>query len=147
MSGQSSDRFLSNLRVGKKILLIEGIVAVVLGLLLHFSFLSFIQLRDALDEVREKGMPDAIVAKDMQMQVVQMQQWLTDIAATRAQDGLADGFKEAEKSHDTFLKNLESLRLSYQKYRDQAALGAVEKIRTSLVNARPDQLLTDVVAG
>ena len=36
-----------------------------------------------------------MVAKDMQMQVVQIQQWLTDISATRGQDGLDDGFTPA----------------------------------------------------
>ncbi len=33
----------------------------------------------------------------MKLDVVQVQQWLSDISATRAQDGLDDGFKEAEK--------------------------------------------------
>ena len=34
----------------------------------------------------------AAVALNMQREVVQVQQWLTDISATRGQDGLADGF-------------------------------------------------------
>lgn len=36
--------------------------------------------------------------KDMRLQVVQVQQWLTDISATRALDGLDDGFIEAENN-------------------------------------------------
>ena len=133
MSPHSTPRLMSNLRVGQKITLIEGIVATLLALLLLMSFLSFVELRRGLDEVRDVAVPNAIVAKDMQMQVVQMQQWLTDISATRGQDGLDDGFKEAEKAHETFLKNLEIIRASYQKDGDQAGLAAVGQISTRMV--------------
>ena len=39
------------------------------------------------------------IARQMKLDAVQIQQWLTDISATRAQDGLDDGFDEAEKSY------------------------------------------------
>lgn len=96
MSSQPSSSLLDGLRVGQKIALIEGIVAALLGLLLVISFGSFLRLQSTLNEVRDEGVSNALVAKDMQMQVVQMQQWLTDISATRGQDGLNDGFKQAE---------------------------------------------------
>lgn len=35
-------------------------------------------------------------AKDLKLNVVQVQQWLTDISATRAAEGFDDGFEEAE---------------------------------------------------
>ena len=38
----------------------------------------------------------------MQIDVIQVQQWLTDISATRALDGLADGFDEAAISAKSF---------------------------------------------
>ena len=37
-------------------------------------------------------------AHEVKLAVVQVQQWLTDISATRGQDGLNDGFTEAEKN-------------------------------------------------
>lgn len=40
--------------------------------------------------------------KDMRLHVVQVQQWLTDISATRALDGLDDGFIEAEVHAEAF---------------------------------------------
>ena len=36
-------------------------------------------------------------AHELKTSVIQVQQWLTDISATRAQDGLNDGFNQAEK--------------------------------------------------
>ncbi|WP_320822224.1 response regulator [Reinekea sp.] len=40
---------------------------------------------------------------------IQVQQWLTDISATRAQNGLDRGFAEAKKAHDQFELNIERL--------------------------------------
>ena len=41
-------------------------------------------------------------AKDVEVDVIQVQQFLSDISATRGQDGLDDGLKEAQKSVDQF---------------------------------------------
>lgn len=43
-------------------------------------------------------------AHELKLSVVQVQQWLTDISATRARDGLNDGFDEAEKNAVLFKK-------------------------------------------
>lgn len=42
----------------------------------------------------------------LNLNLVQIQQWLTDVSATRAQDGLDDGFAEAEKARDGARANL-----------------------------------------
>lgn len=42
--------------------------------------------------------------KDLQLHVVQVQQFLTDVSATRAQDGLGDGFDVAAEHADAFKK-------------------------------------------
>jgi len=41
-------------------------------------------------------------AYQLKIAVIQTQQWLTDISATRDQDGLNDGFDEAAKQHEQF---------------------------------------------
>ncbi len=45
----------------------------------------------------------------LQVSVIQTQQWLTDISATRARDGLDDGFKEAQAAADDFRDAIETL--------------------------------------
>jgi len=45
----------------------------------------------------------------LQIAVIQTQQWLTDISATRAQDGLDDGFKEAKAAADSFMSAINDL--------------------------------------
>ncbi|MDP2793219.1 MAG: methyl-accepting chemotaxis protein [Sulfurisoma sp.] len=120
---------MANFRVGQKILAIGALVGLVLGAMLLGSFASFGELRSGLDEVKDVGVPNAIVAKDMQMQVVQIQQWLTDIAATRGQDGLDDGFKEAEKAYQAFLEGLTKIRASYARTGDQAGIARTDRLK------------------
>ena len=48
-----------------------------------------------LAHARDVDMHLALLAKDLSLAVVQVQQWLTDISATRAAEGFDDGFDEA----------------------------------------------------
>lgn len=62
-----------------------------------------------------------VLALNMEKDAIQVQQWLTDISATRAQNGLDDGFKEAEKSYQAFLKKLSILEQDFQRWQYPAA--------------------------
>jgi methyl-accepting chemotaxis protein len=124
---------LGNLKVGQKILVMVVLVGAILAVLLALSYFSFLELRRSLDEVKNVGVPNALTAKDMQMQVVQIQQWLTDISATRGQDGLDDGFKEAEKAHQIFLADLAKIRESYVNNKNQSGITQADQL-----NARMD---------
>ena len=101
---------LNKLKVGQKVSLIVAIVALALFLLLVLAFTFFSHQQDSLTRVRADAVPNAITAKDMQMQVVQVQQFLSDISATRGQDGLDDGYQEAEKAYQAFMVDLARLR-------------------------------------
>ena len=70
----------------------------------------------------------AVTAKQMQQDIIQVQQWLTDISATRGLDGLADGFDEAEKSRQSFYAGVKEFREVYARQKDQARLQNLEEI-------------------
>ena len=123
---------LHRIKVAHKIFLIVSFVGVLLALLFAVSFLSFSHLRQELDVVKNQGMPNAMVAKDMQMQVVQMQQWLTDISATRGLDDLDDGFQEATAAKKLFFHDLEILRRHYQQQHDTQGLQQIAEIEQRL---------------
>ncbi|WP_455203429.1 methyl-accepting chemotaxis protein [Kaarinaea lacus] len=62
-------------------------------------------------------------AYQLRMAVIQVQQWLTDISATRAQDGLNDGFDEAQQQAQRFRQLLDELmRLDPQHKKEYAAM-------------------------
>ncbi len=54
-------------------------------------------------------LPSMTAFHELEMDVVQVQQWLTDISATRGQDGLNDGFQLADKHAVSFNDNLVQL--------------------------------------
>ncbi len=78
-----------------------------------------VQLRDGLHH----QVTQSLLAKDMAAQVIQVQQYLQDVAATRAQDGLDSGFAEAAKARSAFVQHLQTLRdMSAQDAAQQAEL-------------------------
>lgn len=66
--------------------------------------------RQDLGDLKERDLRLANLAWQLRLDVVQVQQWLTDISATRGFDGLDDGFAEAEVHRRSFLEGLQLLR-------------------------------------
>lgn len=81
--------------------------------------------------VRTESAVYADLAQDLQLDVVQVQQFLSDVSATRAQDGLADGFAEAEKNRQSFLAGLQKFQDMYQRENDRAQIATVESLKTN----------------
>jgi len=61
-------------------------------------------------KLMEREYPGIMLAQRLKLHTVQVQQWLTDISATRGQDGLNDGFDEAENQAALFHSTLNELR-------------------------------------
>lgn len=60
--------------------------------------------------IKEKTLQTTLLADEMKLAVVQVQQYLTDISATRALDHLDDGFEQAEKYSKIFYQDLEQVK-------------------------------------
>lgn len=73
----------------------------------------------AVDQSSATDLPLALAAKDLRFHVVQVQQWLTDISATRAAEGYADGFDEAEQHAGKCRTLLQQFRAAAQARGDQ----------------------------
>ena len=67
---------------------------------LIFAYIS--SASDAMKHFAVVETPILNKAHELKLAVVQVQQWLTDIGATHGQDGLDDGFEEAENSARRF---------------------------------------------
>lgn len=76
------------------------IVAITLVVLIVQTLLVQTTMNDITVSIeRQKSIAKPLLAaiNELKMDIVQVQQWLTDISATRAQDGLNDGFDLAEE--------------------------------------------------
>lgn len=76
----------------------------------------------------------AVTAKQMQQDIIQVQQWLTDISATRGLDGLDDGFKEAESSGRSFYEGVATFRAFYQQENHREKLAQLDAIVANFEN-------------
>jgi methyl-accepting chemotaxis protein len=118
---------LGNLNVGNKILLgfsVPILMFSAFGLWLQFAMIN---VSGHLQLIRNEGVTFSLLAKDMDKDIVQVQQYLSDISATRGLDGLDDGFKEAQKNHDEFLANVDKFE---QMFTAKGNTAALEKART-----------------
>ncbi|MBF0256423.1 MAG: methyl-accepting chemotaxis protein [Gammaproteobacteria bacterium] len=58
-------------------------------------------IEESSDKLLNQITPFQMEALNFRYHVIQIQQWFTDISATRGQDGLNDGFDEAKSHYDT----------------------------------------------
>jgi len=72
-------------------------------------------------------------AHQMRVDVIQIQQWLTDISATRALDGLNDGFDEADKSYQSFMTLLDKFESKYSAENNQERLKQINDLKVSAI--------------
>ncbi|MDH3354639.1 MAG: methyl-accepting chemotaxis protein [Chromatiales bacterium] len=99
----------------KKLNVKQSIIAITVALILIIMLqlvLSWQQVQSVHEEIRafaEVENPVQVKAKDIQFSVAQVQQWLTDISATRGQDGLNDGFDQAETFAAKFRQELKDI--------------------------------------
>ena len=93
---------MKNIGLIKSFFLLTGLLITILiiqGMLMFAKSSDIIQMTN---ELKDTELNILNKAHQLKLSVVQVQQWLTDISATRAQDGLNDGFDEAENNAQQF---------------------------------------------
>lgn len=68
------------------------------------------QISSVNKEQQDNNSPLMLQSLSFQIDIIQIQQWLTDISATRAATGLDDGFSEAELHYQNAKAKLETLK-------------------------------------
>lgn len=97
----------------------------VIGLLfvmyLILTFLTTDSNSRHIDKMQNVSYETVLLSEELKLSVVQVQQWLTDISATRAEDGYDDGFEEADKYAKNVYDILNKLVEVNPEYSDEAA--------------------------
>lgn len=75
------------------------------------------------DSVKTDILPHTLDAKNLQIHVIQVQQWLTDISATRGAEGFDDGYDEAAEHAKEFNRIVSEFKSFYKQS------GNTEKVR------------------
>ncbi len=105
-----------------------GVLILILAGVTVGIFIAAGQIKDRAQHAQEESVVHAILAKDMKIHVLQVQEFLTDIAATRALDGFDDGFNLAEQRAQEFHAALSKFQEMFRSEKNHEGLRDVEKI-------------------
>ena len=107
--------------------------ALPIALFIAFTFWlggQLTQVRQNLVQVSEQSVQHALMAADLDKNVVQIQQYLSDISATRGKDGLDDGFDKAKENYEALKTSLGVFEKHFRESNETDLLSKVEKLRT-----------------
>lgn len=123
---------LNNLKLSTKLILgfavpILAIIIIILGS--YFAITSVDNNVKNAQNAGQESFENAMRAQKMKINIVQVQQFLSDISATRGLDGLDDGFSLAEKNKTEFLAGLNKFENLYASNQDQENLQVIDNIK------------------
>ena len=82
----------------------------------------------SMQQIREQQLVVSNMARDMREAVIQVQQYLQDISATRGQDGLDDGFDKAGEARAAFIANVDKFHTLFAEQGDREHVVAIEEM-------------------
>ncbi|WP_374377565.1 methyl-accepting chemotaxis protein [Dongia sp.] len=83
--------------------------------------------------VAKKAIPLLAATKDIRFDVVQIQQWLTDISATQGKDGLDDGFELAAQFKDKLNTDLAAAKAIASELNQAEIVAALDQVSAATV--------------
>ena len=111
--------------VGAKIVLPLSVLGLLFGVYMVSSYFFMNENINRVEDMKDVSYETVMLADQLKLSVVQVQQWLTDISATRAAEGFDDGFDEADVHAKEVYDILDKLVALNSDYSDE-----VEDIRS-----------------
>ena len=121
-----------NMKLATKLAVGVGIPLVIMAIFTIIIYTVSKDVKNYAVLVKEESSVFADIGRQMKLDAVQIQQWLTDISATRGLDGLNDGFDEAENSRKSFLEGSAKFREMYNRENDRESLAKLNEIEKAL---------------
>lgn len=98
-----------DIKIGRKLYIGFGLVLTLAAVMATMNYLNFQSIMKSSQYTQGTQYPILKAANELSDATFSVQQYLSDISATRAQDGLDAGFVEAKASAEQFLKSLDQL--------------------------------------
>jgi methyl-accepting chemotaxis protein len=121
-----------NISVGVRLFLTFGFVCFVFIVAQSVVYKYNTTVTDNSSTVINEVYPRTIGYRKIQTDIIQMQQWLTDISATRAIGGYDDGYDKAERYYKDAVKNLDYLIEDHRKYNEQEMITVLVGVKKNL---------------
>ncbi|MBI4682573.1 MAG: methyl-accepting chemotaxis protein [Nitrospirae bacterium] len=119
----------NNLKTRDKIILSYALPIIIFLILGVWIFYINSRVSSNINEIKKKNVEFALLAERVNRNVVEIQQWLTDISATRGQDGLDDGFIEAEKNYQFVVSGLLKFKEMYESDKNSEGSQKIQELK------------------
>jgi methyl-accepting chemotaxis protein len=116
--------------------LISGFTAIFFIFSISGAILGYfsIQSKNSINKVSDEVLVHTMNFIEIKQDIIQIQQWLTDIAATRAAKGYDDGFDQAEKYYNDAKKRISFTIADHKKLGEKELVDVLEQLHKSLEN-------------
>ena len=123
---------MKNWKIAVKLTFGFGLVMLLFSILFLFIINSTNENRKGLNILGNEIYMDSNTISDLKLNTVQIQQWLTDISATRGLEGYDDGYDEADKFYIAAKENLSELISVHQKRNEMEKVEGFEQLSKDL---------------
>jgi len=110
---------LKNFKINQVLKIMSVIIILSLGLNVFMSYSGSSRINSLIQEKRVEIMPHLFSFLELKIDVIQVQQWLTDISATRGAKDFDDGFDEAKAYFDKANKILDHVIAEHIKQNEE----------------------------
>jgi methyl-accepting chemotaxis protein len=121
---------MSTFSIGQRLVLLTVLPLVMFAAFAAWLWVSLGAVREDVQSHLTEQVEMSFVAKALERDVIQVQQYLQDVSATRGQDGLDDGFRKAGASAESFAKGLARLEDYLRRHEARQELATVAQVRT-----------------
>ncbi len=115
--------------IGKKLAAILAIVAVSLPISILINWYLGDNSMELVNKTRSESFVFVVKAEEMQRAVIEVQQYLSDISATRGAEGYADGFAKAAEQAEKFNGLLDDFQQMFSRENDAEKSELIKTIR------------------
>jgi methyl-accepting chemotaxis protein len=125
---------LKNFTLKQMLLSISVTIVLVVTLNLVFTYSKLTKIQSHVYDKEHEILPHAFNFLNLKIDVIQVQQWLTDISATRAHEGFDDGFDEAKTYFNDGNKILDHLISEHKRYNEPEMVKELQEFKSNFQN-------------
>jgi len=115
---------MKDIRIGLRLGIGLGVILAIFTITGIYNYTSLSSIEASIGHAQKEDIPLALLGDDMTIDVIQVQQWLTDVSATHNRDGYAD----AEEAAQGFRKGLEEFKVFFRKSQNTQKLQELDAI-------------------
>lgn len=116
--------FLKNLKIRMRLTLGFSVIGVLFISSIILTLNSVNEIIKNVQQVKSESLPYTLVADEIALNIVQVQQWITDVSATHNEDG----YNDAKDAADKVKQGITAFRKMFENESDQKALDELNQL-------------------